>query len=204
MAKKDKAEQQGRIIPLSAFGLKKVKITKEGVDVTHHESGTNAGEIIKKGEVQPHPDLKAALDQLQLYMAQRLGLTQGWDFAREHLKKDHELLKLAMDQYTEALNRCNVNGIKLVGEGETYGVQITASLKTPGGGSTGLAVPKITLGTTPKLGYEPEVQVIVDLIKSEVYKYRFQGKKLQQELKFEEDNKSGGGKQLEIPGDKKQ
>lgn len=91
MSNKSKEEQQRRVMPLSAFDLKKAKITKDGVDVTHHETGTDAGEITKSGEVQPHPDLQDALDGLKLYMATRLGLLTGWDHCRESLRRDRRL-----------------------------------------------------------------------------------------------------------------
>jgi len=176
--------QRRRTIEYQEFDLIKFKITKDGVDVTHHESGDDPGGNTKTGESQPHPDLKKKMDELKLYMATRLGLLQGWDFSRENLKGDLELLKIALDGHKETLGRCNVNGLTFMGEGETYGVSITGSLAVPNGGSFGLAVPKITFGSD-KLGYEQEVQEICEQIKSEVYQYRFQSKKLQLDVNTE-------------------
>lgn len=176
--------QRRRTIEYQEFDLIKFKITKDGVDVTHHESGDDPGGNTKTGESQPHPDLKKKMDELKLYMATRLGLLQGWDFSSENLKGDLDLLKIALDGHKETVGRCNVNGLTFMGEGETYGVSITGSLAVPNGGSFRLAVPKITFGSD-KLGYEQEVQEICEKIKSEVYQYRFQSKKLQLDVNTE-------------------
>lgn len=176
--------QRRRTIEFQHFDLMKFKITKEGVDVTHHESGDDPGGMTKTGESQPHPDLKKKMDELKLYMATRLGLLEGWDFAREHLKGDLDLLKIAIDARKEIIDRCNINGLTFLGEGETLGVSITGSLAVPKGGSIGMAVPKITFDSD-KLGYEKEVQQICEEIKSEVYQYRFQSKKAQLDIKTE-------------------
>lgn len=185
MAKdKSKEEQQRRVMPLSAFDLKKAKITKDGVDVTHHETGTDAGEITKSGEVQPHPDLQTALDGLKLYMATRLGLLAGWDYCRENLRDNPEALAGAVQGHKDVVELCKVNGVAFMGEGDTYGVKISGYLKTGNGDGTGLSVPKI-LFSGEKLGYEAEVSEICDNIKSEVYKYRFQSKKLQLDIETE-------------------
>lgn len=187
MAKKTKEEQQSRRLEYQHFDLRKFKVTKDGVDVTHHESGMEAGEITKRGEVQPHPDLKEKMDQLALYMATRLGLLQGWDYSRTHIKEE-EALKGAMEGHKEVIERMNVNGLTFVGEGETAGVMITGSIKVPKTGSTGLTVPKITFGSD-KLGYETEVEEICEEIKREVYAYRFQSKKLQLDIETEAKKK---------------
>lgn len=181
---KSHEEQKLRQLEYQHFDLIKVKITKDGADVTHHESGNDAGQLTKIGEVQPHPDLQASLDELAPFMAQRIGILDGWDFSREHTKKDLEVLKMAMDGHKEAISRCNVNGITFLGDGETYGVMITGSLKLPKGGSIGMAVSKITFGKDV-LGYETEVEEICEKIKKEVYAYRFQSKKLQLDIETE-------------------
>lgn len=181
MAKKTKEEQQRRVMPLAAFDLVKCKITKDGVLVIHQEHGTEAGTNQKDGDYLPHPDLQKALDALKLYMATRLGMLEGWDYCREHLLKDAEALEGAMAGHKTAIERCQVNGITIMGEGDTRGVKISGYLKTNKGDGTGLSVPKITFNEE-KLGYEAEVAEICELITAEVYKYRFQAKKLQLDI----------------------
>lgn len=186
MAKqKLKEEQQNRNLEYQHFDLKKFKVTKDGLDVTHHENVIEPRTISVSSEYQPHPDLKEKMDQLQLYMATRLGLLEGWDFSRAHLglKKEDEM-KQAVQNHKDTIARCNVNGITFLGEGDTFGVSITGSIKCPKGGSFGLAVPKITF-ESDKLGYETEVEEICEEIKKEVFAYRFQSKKLQLDIETE-------------------
>lgn len=178
MSKKTIEEQQGRILPYEDFNLLKFKRTKAGVDVTHHLGGQNPQEQIAKVEVGPHPDLQEKMNQLQLYASTRIGLLEGWDFSREHLKKNPNCLQKAIQGHKDALSRFKVNGITFVGEGETYGVCITGSVAPQKGGSFGLSVPKITFSKT-ELGYEEDVEQICEEIKVEVYNYLILRKKEQ-------------------------
>jgi len=185
MAKaKDAETQRQRQLEYQCFDLVKVKLAKDGPIIEHHETGLDAGTTIKEGEVQPHPDLITALDKLKTYAAQRLGILEGWDFAREHTKSDLDILKLAVDGHMEAQFRYNVNGITIVGDGDKRGVMITGSLNLPKGGSIGMAISKITFGSE-KLGYENEVEEICEEIRKECYAYRFQAKKLQLDIETE-------------------
>ena len=181
MTTKTKEVQQTRKLEYKFFDLQKFKVTKKGVDITHLETGEEGGKITKEGKAHPHPDLKTKMDELKLYMAARLGLLVGWDYSRQHLKSADDVLQGAIDGHNESVENCNVNGLTFVGEGDTVGVLITGSIKVPNGGSTGLAVPKITF-SSDKLGYETEVEEICEDIKKEIYAYRYQHKKAQLDI----------------------
>lgn len=187
-----KENQQGRILPREDFNLEKFKFTKDGVSVKHHLGGTDPQTQSNDCDWRPHPDLITKVDKLQLYMATRLGLLTGWDFAREHLKKNPNYLKKAMDGHKATVAICNVNGITLVGEGETAGVMITGSIKTPKNGSTGLAVPKIAFGKSD-LGYETDVQEICEEIADEVYNYLILKKKEQANIEDQAEGFDNAG-----------
>jgi hypothetical protein len=163
--------------------------------ITHHVKGLNPADITANVEVKPHPDLKVAMDQLKVYMATRLGLLEGWDFSREHLKKNPNYLQLAIAGHKSAKERCNVSGLTFLGSGETYGVSITGSIATPTNGSVGLAVPKISFDKND-LGYEDEVLEICKEITDEVYSYLILRKKEQTNIEDQSegfDNDGGGG-----------
>lgn len=186
MSTKTKEEQQGRILEYHDFDLIKFKVSAKGVEITHHEGGLNPIIQTTSSEHAPHPELKEKMDQLQLYMAQILGLLDGWDYSRANIKfKDsEEALKGAKSGHDEAVSRCSIGGLVFLGEGETMGVKITGSIKTPKAGSVGLSTPKITF-ESEKLGVEEEVAEICEEIKKEVYAYRFQGKKHQTDIETE-------------------
>lgn len=107
-------------------------------------------------------------------------------------KERQEALTIAMDGHKKAIELCQVNGVTFMGEGDSYGVKISGFLKTSHGDGTGLSVPKITF-SSEKLGYEAEVSEICDTIKSEVYKYRFQSKKLQLDIETEAEKAEKAG-----------
>lgn len=189
MATKEKSEQQRRVLEYQHFEMVKFKIQDERATVKFFEFG-NEHTMSPKEHV--HPDLKAAIEQLRLYMAQRMGLLDGWDFARDKIKKDSDALTMAIDGHKETVARCNPNGFTFVGDGETSGVQITGNIKLPHGGSVGLAVGKITFGKDV-LGYEDDVAEICEEIKVEVYAYLFQSKKLQLDIETEAEKAEQSG-----------
>lgn len=192
-----KDKQQGRILPREDFNLEKFKFTKEGVNIKHHLGGLEPQTQTNDCDWKPHPDLINVVNQLKLYMASRLGLLRGWDFSREHTKKDLSILEKAVQGHKEAVGMCNVNGITLVGEGETAGVMITGSIKTPVSGSTGLAVPKITFGKTD-LGIEEEVEKICNEIEDEIYNYLILKKKEQANIEDQANGFDNNGGQTSI------
>lgn len=190
---KSKEKQQGRILPIEDFNLVSFKFKEDGLTVKHHLGGVDPQIQTNECKYKAHPDLKKQVNLLQLYMASRLGLLEGWDFARENTRHDLSILEKAKQGHDEVISRMNVNGITYKGEGETYGVSITGSIKTPSGGSVGLSVPKITF-SKEELGYEEEVKEICEEITKEVYNYLILKKKEQTNIEDQAegfDNKGG-------------
>jgi len=178
---KSKEEQKGRIMPREDFRLTKFKLTKDGVTITHHVNGITPADITAVCEAKPHPDFVEAVDKLKLYFATRLGLLEGWDFAREHLKKNPNYLQKAIEGHKRAIDRMNVGGFQFQGSGDTFGVSFTGSIGVPIKGSTGLTVPKITF-SDDALGYEDEVCELCEEITDEVYNYLILRKKAQTDV----------------------
>jgi hypothetical protein len=181
-------EQKGRIMPREDFKLTKFKLNKDGVTITHHVNGVTSADITAIVEAEPHPDLISKMDQLKLFMASRLGLLSGWDFARDNLKKNPNALTRAIQGHKDIVKMMNVNGLTFVGSGETYGVMITGSIKVPIKGSTGLSVPKISFDGGNELGYEDDVEQICEEITDEIYNYLILRKKGQTNI---EDQSEG-------------
>lgn len=186
MAKK-KDEQQNRKISYANFDLTSFKLTAEGALVEHHVSGVDAGIVSKKCEGAPHPELLEALESLKRPMADRLGLLEFTDYIIRNAGTGAlELIEAAKEQELVVVERMNPNGAKWQGSGEGKGLQITGSFKVPKLGSTpGLAVPKITF-KGEDLGYEADVEALAEVLKQEVYQYRFNGKRKQQTLPLPE------------------
>lgn len=185
MNDKSKEEQQGRILEYQFFELVSFKVTDKLVTIKHHEGGLDPVTMTSEFEHTIHPEFREKMDQLKVYATQVLGTLEGWDFCREHLSLNNEdASKGAVEGHKVAVSRFSVGGFSFQGEGETLGVKITGSLKTPKAGSVGMALPKI-LFIGEKLGIEEDVKEICEEIKKEVYAYRFQGKKLQTDIETE-------------------
>lgn len=195
-----KDKQQGRILPREDFHLLQFKLTKEGVFVKHHLGGTNPKVQTNDCEYRPHPDLKEVCDELRLYMATRLGFLEGWDFSREHTRKDRDVLEKAIQGHKDVVERMNVNGITFKGEGETYGVSITGSFKTPKNGSVGVSVPKISF-EKEELGYEEDVEAICEKVTDEIYAYLILNKKAQTNIEDQAEGFDNNGNQTSLEDD---
>ena len=197
---KSKEDQQGRILEYQHFELKSLKFnSSKGLDLIYvNLLQQNVLEEPTIKEVT-HPDLNEKLDQLKLYYATKLGILEGWDFAREYVKKDTNTLQLAINHHKETIERVNVTGISFDGEGETYGVTIKGYMKFPKKGGSGLSSGKITFGVNT-LGYEDDVMTICEEVKKEVYAYRFQNKKAQLDIETEAKKKEG---EIDFDEDKK-
>jgi len=175
-------EQRTRLMDLKDFDLKKVKIAGKFVDVSHHENGNDAGDVEKKGQTVPHPDLKKSLDALAPFMARHLGLLEGVELAI-NLYQGVDLDKMAklVELKKTIISRMNVGGLTFVGSSDKYGVIITGSVTTPESGSVGLVTPKISF-EEDVLGYEKECFELCKKVIEEVHAYRFCNKKAQQDI----------------------
>lgn len=182
---KTKEEQMKRVLEYSDFNLQQFKTTGEGAKISYWVGGLEPKKINEDCDYLPHPDLTEKLGELQLYFASRIGILKGWDFARDHLRKDSKALEAAMEEHKANVERCKISGISFSGESsEDLKVKITGSYKTPDGGAIGMATPAILL-ENDKLGYEEDVKEICEEIKKEVYAYLFQHKKFQLDIESE-------------------
>lgn len=185
-----------RVLNYENFDLQKVKLTKEGINVEYYEKGGTFDKHTVEAVGLPHPDLIGAFESLQLYMAMRLGLLKGWDFAREQLKKKPESLQEAINGYEEELSRCNVSGIVFVEQEQLKGIKITGSLKCEYG-AVGLATPNITF-SSDKLGFEKDVEDLCEVAKKETFLYLFKNKKAQQDLVTQAEEAEAEAKEEEF------
>lgn len=169
-----------RSLEFQNFDLQKVKVTKEGINVDFYEKGNGNDKHTIECVGIAHPDLINAVASLDLYLALRLDILSGWDFARENTRDNLEVLAQAKKGYDDAIERCKTSGISYAGNGQLRAVKITGTLKC-GNQSIGLASPNVTF-SSEKLGYEKDVESICDKINEEVYNYIFKNKRAQQDL----------------------
>lgn len=182
-------EQKGRIVEYKNFDLKSVKInTHKGLDLMYYNLLQPNLTEEPKSKNLPHPDLIDKLNQVRLYYAEKLGLLEGWDFAREHCKKTPDSLKLAKDGHQAVIDRITMKSMTFSGEGETFGVSFSAYVKFPKKGGSGIPSGKYSLHGEAE--HVDDLTKICEEIKEEVYAYRFQNKKAQQDI-VDQANKAG-------------
>lgn len=162
------------------FDLQKVKLSDDGLDIHYFEKGGTKDKYNVECEGLPHPDLTNALDALKPFVAKLLLLTPGWDFARDNVKGDDDLVKEARDSGEAQNERFKVSGIVFVGSDKLAGIKVTGSLKVANG-SIGMATTNITF-SSEKLGYEQTVQELCEKVRAETYSYLFKNKKAHQDL----------------------
>lgn len=125
------------------FELTKVKFNaKKGLEIDWFDLQKTNDLYHVSSDSAPSEDYLNKLEEFKEIFAYSLGLNNGWDFSREHNRKNDEDLKSAMNYWLDEIERCHVTGIVVVGAGETKGIKIMGSLETDLG-TVGLTSPLI-------------------------------------------------------------
>lgn len=170
-------------LAVESFDLKKVKFnSKKGLVIDFFDIGSPNDLWNIDSDSQPSEDYVNALNELKEVFAYSIGLNDGWDFAREHNRKDDEALKKARQFWLDEIERCNVTGLTVVGAGDSMGIKISGSLQTELG-VVGLASPTIRFDADVPNSIDQSI-MIGDLaetafkkIREEVWMFIFKGKR---------------------------
>lgn len=184
-------------VEVKKFELQKVKFAgKKGLAVVFFDLDDPNTLWSANSDSQPHEDYVNALNKLKEVFAYSLGLGNGWDFAREHNRKNDELLKKARNFWNDEVERCNVSGLSVVGSDDKKGIKITGSLGTDLG-VTGVSSPIIRFDDVFTNSIDEDI-FIGDLaesaftkIQEEVWLFIFKGKR-GGELDFPEEKPVSG------------
>ena len=118
-------------LEIKDFELQKVKFTaKKGLEIDWFDLNRKNDLYNVDSDSQPSEDYINALNGLKEVFAYSLGLNNGWDFSRENNRKNDDNLKKSIQSWNDEIERCTVNGLSVVGVGETKGIKIMGSLKT--------------------------------------------------------------------------
>lgn len=170
-------------LAVESFDLKKVKFnSKKGLVIDFFDIGSPNDLWNIDSDSQPSEDYVNALNELKEVFAYSIGLNDGWDFAREHNRKDEDALKKARQFWLDEIERCNVTGLTVVGAGDSMGIKISGSLQTELG-VVGLASPTIRFDADVPNSIDESI-MIGDLaetafkkIREEVWMFIFKGKR---------------------------
>ena len=170
------------------FSLKKVKlIPGGGLQVVYKVSTDIDGSTYEKEEVtkdtrMPHPDLTKPIDSLLTFLAKTLRFEESLTVVRsKDFAATPKQLKAAEKANKQLLDQMDVTGFALSGKDDNLAVIVTGKLITELKTVVALNSPRIKFNNTT-YGFEDVLEDKVDLIKSEVYKYLFDGKKSQLDM----------------------
>lgn len=184
----------GKLVPIKDFELQKVKFEgKKGLYFEFFD--ISQPDFLWKGSADqiPSEEYVAALNELKEVLAYSLSLNNGWDFAREHNRKNDEQLKKAQLFWNEEIARCNITGISVVGDEENRGIKISGSLVTDLG-TVGLASPIIRFEDSFNNSVDTEIMIgdLAELafkkIQEEVWMFIFKGKRGGGQINFPDGN----------------
>lgn len=120
-----------KVVPVKDFELQMVKFAgKKGLEADYFDLSNPNKLWTVNSDTQPSDDYVNALNLFKEVLAYALGLNNGWTFAREHNRKNEELLKKAKQGWVDEIDRIKILGISLVGGEDNRGVQISASLQS--------------------------------------------------------------------------
>lgn len=170
-------------LAVESFDLKKVKFnSKKGLVIDFFDIGSPNDLWNIDSDSQPSDDYVNALNELKEVFAYSIGLNDGWDFAREHNRKDDDALKKARQFWLDEIERCNVTGLTVVGAGDSMGIKISGSLQTELG-VVGLASPTIRFDADVPNSIDESImigdlaEIAFKKIREEVWMFIFKGKR---------------------------
>lgn len=170
------------------FNLSKIKLDPNGgIKAEYQISATVEGEpsIIDRVEScdrEIHPDLRGLFEDLRHIVGRVFGITSFLTLLDSDEMKLPESKKMIARSFAdELLHKIDVRGVSWSGTDENVGVVITAVFETTNGLKTCVNTPRIKLAQI-SFGFEEELEAIVGAIKTEVYKYMFEGKQAQLSL----------------------
>lgn len=170
-------------LELKNFELKKVKFnSKKGLEIDWFDLNHRNDLYSVDSDSKPSEDYLNALNPLKEVFAYALGLNQGWDFTREHNRKNSEVLQKAIQFWNDEVERITISGLVVVGSGESKGIKITGSLETDLG-TIGLSSPMIRFdaeivnSVDELVSIGNLVETAFNEINKEVWSFIYQGKR---------------------------
>ena len=172
-----------KVVALKDFELQKVKFNaKGGLDIQFWDLSSRNELWSVQSDSLPSEDYLKALNSLKEVFAYSLGLNNGWEFSREHNRKNDELLQKSISYWLDEVERCIVSGLTVVSAGDSKGIKISGSLKNDLG-AVGLASPVIRFDADVVNSIDENI-MIGDLaetafkkVQEEIWLFIFKGKR---------------------------
>lgn len=161
-----------KTIKIEHFEIQNVKVSKKSIHLEYWDTANKNDLNTVDSDSAPHEDLTNTLKSLNEVFAESLGLLDGWNHARDHIKANDEALKKAVIGYKSEIDRCIVSEVTLVGSGDNCGIKLKGELQTDFGNvklPSGIILYSDTIGENAK--------EIIAKLTNEVYLFLFKGKR---------------------------
>lgn len=165
------------------FELVKVKFNSaNGLDISWFDLNQKNDLYNVSSDSQPSNDYLEKVNELKEIFAYSLGLHNGWDFSRENVRNDMDVLKKAISLWNEEVDRVKISGLVVVGADAGKGIKITGSLKTELG-VIGLSSPtirfdsEITNCNSDLIFLGDMAQKVFNDLQKEVWSFIYKGKR---------------------------
>ena len=180
--------EKANFLKESEFDLTKVKFDKdemlaEFTAIRQANEGVTKTPMTMRPTLQPHPDLVDLFSRMKVYVLKQYDYHKLYNSR----KKGDKISKEMKTEWEELLKNTTVTGFTMVGSDQLTGAIITAKIKTESG-TRAMPTGRIVF-SSDKLGYEKEVEVLIEEAQSEVYACLFENKRAQLDLFQEEPKK---------------
>jgi hypothetical protein len=187
------------------FILNSVKVNKkEGLDIvysefTNEEDGEHEVPFTCEHPGRRHPDFDKALKKLVPFLAKTYHVTDATEKLLSEIKQEitpgnEKIVSRLKEIQKDLLSKVTVTGISISGEEQFRGVIISGKIE--GFNSNSAMNTTRVVFAQDSLGFEKEVEEIVDVIEEEVFQYLTKNKRAQLELEFsntETPSENGNG-----------
>lgn len=185
MATKNRNEFRLKTIKL----LEKLGVEVKWFDIETKGDETNISDDTRKSPIARHQDMDVVHKKLEPHVAKIFGF-QGLSAYKDVSKLKGE----EKTAYEKLIDRIDVTGISISGEGESKSVVITVSYTVPTGEEIGLSTPKMLVASEMSTYPEYlEIAKIADEIEEEAFEYLFRQKRGVLELFSDNGAEEGKG-----------
>lgn len=166
-------------IDFKNFDLQSVAInSKNKLKMKWYDMDNKNDLLGDESDSTPSEDLIECIKKFNKAMAVSLDLTKGFEFAREHNRKNEETLKKAVHGCLDEHERCTIKQITFVGSDEFEGIRIKGNLLCDSGTVPISSTPLIKfVDDEAEEGFSEYLEEICNTLKKEVFAFIYKGKR---------------------------
>jgi hypothetical protein len=161
------------------FGLESIAVDlKNRLTIQWYDLTKRNDLLTVESDSIPHDEMLVSISDFKKAMAVSLGLTSGWEFAREHNRKNEESLRLAVNGCLDEYERCEVKKVSFFGSGDLEHIKIKGSLNCENESISISSTPKIDLFDSERdEEFNDYLSTACETLKKEAFNFVYLGKR---------------------------